>query len=80
MIAKHRIPPTSAGWRWIARLFAAVLAIGVACQAQAATYSNTSTTPIVDSTNCASTVTRTFNVSDTDTIGDVNVGIILSHS
>ncbi len=35
---------------------------------------------IVDSTNCATTVTRTFTVGTNFTVADVNLGVLLSHT
>jgi len=43
-------------------------------------YSNTTTGNIVDSTNCATTVTRTFNVGTSFTVSDVDLGVLLSHT
>ena len=43
-------------------------------------YSNTTSGNIVDSTNCATTVTRTFNVGTSFTLSDVNFGVLLSHT
>lgn len=43
-------------------------------------YSNTTTGNIVDSTNCSTTVTRTFNVGTSFTVSDVDFGVLLSHT
>jgi uncharacterized repeat protein (TIGR01451 family) len=43
-------------------------------------YTNTTGGAIVDSTNCATTVTRTFVVGTSYTVSDVNIGILLSHT
>ena len=43
-------------------------------------YTNTTAGNIVDSTNCATTVTRTFTVGTNFTVADVNLGILLSHT
>lgn len=43
-------------------------------------YTNTTTGSIVDSTNCATTVTRTFTVGASFVVSDVNLGVLLSHT
>ncbi len=43
-------------------------------------YTNSTTGNIVDSTICATTVTRTFAVGTNYTVADVNLGILLSHT
>lgn len=43
-------------------------------------YTNSTTGNIVDSTNCATTVTRTFVVGTSYTLSDVNLGVLLSHT
>ena len=43
-------------------------------------YSNNTTGNIVDSTNCSTTVTRTFNVGTSFTLSDVDFGVLLSHT
>jgi uncharacterized repeat protein (TIGR01451 family) len=43
-------------------------------------YANTTAGNIVDSTNCATTVTRTFAVGTNFTVADVNLGVLLSHT
>jgi uncharacterized repeat protein (TIGR01451 family) len=48
--------------------------------AQAQTFSNTTTSAIVDSTTCAAVTTRTFTVSNAGTLADVDLGVILSHT
>ena len=48
--------------------------------AQTNQYTNTTTGNIVDSTNCATTVTRTFVVGTSYAISDVNLGVLLSHT
>ncbi len=50
--------------------------------AQAATYTyNNSTTGAIpaESPTCSSVLTRTFNVTDNVTVGDVNLGIAIQH-
>lgn len=63
-------------------LLAATLAVCVGAPASAQTnqYTNTTTGNIVDSTNCATTVTRTFVVGTSYTVSDVNLGVLLSHT
>ena len=48
--------------------------------AQTNQYTNTTTGNIVDSTNCAITVTRTFVVGASYTISDVDLGVFLTHT
>ena len=43
-------------------------------------YTNTTSGSIVDSTSCATTVTRTFTVGTSYTVSDVNLGVFLTHS
>jgi uncharacterized repeat protein (TIGR01451 family) len=43
-------------------------------------FTNTTTGAIVDSTNCAVTVTRTFTVPTSFTVGDVDFGVLLAHT
>jgi uncharacterized repeat protein (TIGR01451 family) len=43
-------------------------------------YTNTTSGAIVDSTNCATTVTRTFTVSTSFLVSDVNLGVFLTHT
>lgn len=43
-------------------------------------YTNTTTGTIVDSANCSATVTRVFNVPTSYVVGDVNFGVLLSHT
>jgi uncharacterized repeat protein (TIGR01451 family) len=43
-------------------------------------YTNTTTGSIVDSIDCATTVTRTFTVGTSYTVSDVNLGVFLTHS
>lgn len=43
-------------------------------------YTNSTAGNIVDSTSCATTVTRTFAVGTNFTVADVNLGILLSHT
>jgi hypothetical protein len=43
-------------------------------------YTNTTTGNIVDSTNCATIVTRTFNVGSSYIVSDVDIGVFLSHT
>lgn len=69
----------------VARL-AVLFAILLACfmpsslSAQTIQYTNTTTGNIVDSTNCATTVTRTFNVGTSYTVSNVTLGVLLSHT
>ena len=76
---------------WNATLLRAVSAIvvllmmacGLPASAVAQTvtqYTNTTTGNIVDSTNCATTVTRTFTVGTSFQVADVNLGVLLSHT
>ncbi len=44
------------------------------------TYTNTTAGSIVDSTDCSTTVTRTFNVAASYTLTDVNLGVYLTHT
>ncbi len=48
--------------------------------AQTNQFTNTTTGNIVDSTNCATTVTRTFVVGTSFTVSDVNLGVLVSHT
>ncbi len=69
--------------RWAARLlatFALALAACVPSLAQAQNFLNNADDPIPLSTNCASTLTRTFTITNSQTITDLNVGIIISHT
>jgi uncharacterized repeat protein (TIGR01451 family) len=43
-------------------------------------YTNTTTGAITDSTSCAVTVTRTFTVPTSFIVGDVDFGVLLSHT
>ena len=43
-------------------------------------YTNTTAGNIVDTTNCATTVTRTFVVSTSYTVSDVDLGVFLTHT
>lgn len=43
-------------------------------------YTNTTPGAIVDSSNCATTVTRVINVPTSFVVGDVNFGVLLSHT
>ncbi|MBL0923654.1 MAG: DUF11 domain-containing protein [Sphingomonadaceae bacterium] len=43
-------------------------------------YTDTNTGNIVDSTTCATTVSRTFFVASSYVVSDVNLGILLSHT
>lgn len=65
------------------RLIALVMTalfVSTAGHAQTNQYTNTTAGAIVDSTNCATTVTRTFNVPTSYTVGDVNLGVFLNHT
>lgn len=60
---------------------AALLLFPAYASAQTVTqYTNTTTGAIVDTTNCATTVTRTFVVGTSYTLSDVNLGVLLSHT
>lgn len=64
-------------------LVAALFAVCASAPASAQTvnqYTNTTSGNIVDSTNCATTITRTFVVGTSYTVSDVDIGIFLSHS
>lgn len=64
-------------------LLAVLLAACVSAPAAAQTvnqYTNTTAGNIVDSTNCAVTVTRTFTVGTSYTVSDVNLGVFLTHT
>lgn len=79
---------------WIAKAYrcasaarlAVLFAILFACltpssvSAQTNQYTNTTTGNIVDSTNCATTVTRTFTVGTSYTVSNVTLGVLLSHT
>jgi uncharacterized repeat protein (TIGR01451 family) len=66
------------------RVFAAVMAFCLlAPPAFAQTtnqYTNTTSGAIVDSLNCATTVTRTFTVPTSYIVGDVDFGVLLAHT
>lgn len=59
---------------------AALLLLPSLASAQTNQYTNTTTGNIVDSTNCATTVTRTFVVGTSYTVSDVDLGVFLSHT
>jgi uncharacterized repeat protein (TIGR01451 family) len=61
-------------------LCAALVLMLLPTMAQAQTFSNTTTSAIADSTSCASVTTRTFVVSNSGNLADVDVGVILSHT
>jgi uncharacterized repeat protein (TIGR01451 family) len=68
------------GWLLV---LAAMALLGLSSPASAQTvnqYTNTTTGNIVDSTTCASVVTRTFTVGASYTVSDVNLGVLLSHT
>lgn len=71
-------------WRVIGTFWVLVmLACGLPATVSAQTvtqYTNTTTGNIVDSTNCATTVTRTFSVGTSFTVADVDFGVLLSHT
>lgn len=61
----------------------AALSLIVPGLAMAATYSysNTTSGSVPDAqASCASVLTRTFNVTDSFTISDLNVGVVIDHS
>lgn len=67
----------------VAALFAFLLLCLMPSTAWAQTvnqYTNTTSGNIVDSTNCATTVTRTFVVGTSYILSDVDLGILLSHT
>ncbi len=66
-------------------LLAALLAVIVTlmpstASAQAITSSNTTAGAIPESVTCATRVTRSFTITNTQIIGDVNVGAIITHA
>jgi uncharacterized repeat protein (TIGR01451 family) len=61
--------------------FAFYWAFSLPVNAQTITqYTNTTTGAITDSTSCAVTVTRTFTVPTSFIVGDVDFGVLLSHT
>ncbi len=59
----------------------AMCLVPVAAQAQTINqYTNTTTGAIVDSTTCATTVTRVIPVATSFIVGDVDFGVLLSHT
>lgn len=66
--------------RAIRLALAALAALTWSVAARAENYLDNSDSAIVDSTNCAVRTTRVFTISDTRTISDLNVGIVLAHS
>ncbi len=70
-------------WRlWCACLLVLLTSMfSVSAHAQTViTYTNTTTGAINDSTDCSTTVTRTFTVGTSYTVSDVNLGVYLTHS
>ncbi len=63
-----------------ATLAAFVLTGGSAYGQTVNPYTNTTTGAITDSVNCATTVTRTFVVPTSYVVGDVDFGVLLSHT
>ncbi|MVZ96268.1 DUF11 domain-containing protein [Sphingorhabdus sp. IMCC26285] len=61
-------------------IFAVFLLPTLALAQTVTQYSNTITGNIVDSTNCSTTVTRTFSVGTSFTLSDVDLGVLLSHT
>lgn len=73
------IAPMRRGWLLIAAaLF--LFSISVPAFAQTNQYTNTTTGSIVDSTTCATTVTRTFVVGTSYIVSDVDLGVFLTHT
>lgn len=67
-------------FRGLALLLLAFLFPALA-QAQAITqYTNATSGAIPESTSCASTLSRTFTVSSSYTVNDVNIGVLISHT
>jgi uncharacterized repeat protein (TIGR01451 family) len=68
----------------ITRLCAVFIALfmghGFACAQSVNQYSNTTPGAITDSLNCATTVTRTFVVPTSYIVGDVEFGVLLTHT
>lgn len=69
---------------WVACLVLAfafcVPGLGLQAQAQT-TYSNTSGTPVNEvAASCLLPVRRTFAVTDTGTVGDVDIGLLITHT
>lgn len=65
----------------VAMAFVLLCLIPSLASAQTVTqYTNNGTGNIVDSTNCATVLTRTFVVGTSYTVADVNLGILLTHS
>jgi uncharacterized repeat protein (TIGR01451 family) len=73
------IAPVRRGWLLIAAaLF--LFSISAPAFAQTNQYTNTATGSIVDSTTCATTVTRTFVVGTSYIVSDVDLGVFLTHT
>lgn len=66
----------------LAAIFVFILLCLVPSMASAQTnqYTNTITGNIIDSTTCATTVTRTFVVGTSYTVSDVDLGVFLTHT
>lgn len=68
-------------WRILSRFIAVLLvALGAPAFAQTSTFSNTTTGAINAATTCTAPLVRTFIVSASFTINDVDVGILATHS
>lgn len=79
-------------WRWLARLRAlmcATIVVGLgfsasAALAQVTTYSNTTASAVNGisdtATPCSNPLVRTFTVSTSYTVSDVNIGVLLAHT
>lgn len=79
----HQKPFYFGGWSVFNAIFAFALLCLMPSMASAQTinqYTNTTTGNIVDSTNCATTVTRTFVVGTSYTVSDVDLGVFLTHT
>ncbi|MEX0343016.1 MAG: proprotein convertase P-domain-containing protein [Erythrobacter sp.] len=78
-----RIPPAKSALAWVLRALLMMLTITIAIPAAAqttTTYSNTTTGAINSSTRCSSPLVRTFSVSASFTVSDVDIGILATHS
>jgi uncharacterized repeat protein (TIGR01451 family) len=62
----------------VGAILCALLAVPAA--AQTSQYTVTGTDAIVDSTTCATVVTKTFTVGTSFTVSDVNIGVALTHT
>lgn len=74
------VGPIKHGWLLLLAVLLALCSTAPAAAQTVNQYTNTTTGNIVDSTNCATTVTRTFVVGTSYTLSDVNLGVLLSHT